>query len=114
MSLLDTLDGMVMMWAYGWALKNPARKLFYNLFLTMSSGLVALAVAAVEILGALGEHLALEGGFWDGVREVNDNFDVVSSLLPSPPFLSPLPLPFFSFPRWSPLSSCFSPVTLLP
>ena len=40
MSLLDTLDGMLMTYAYGWAATNPAKKLLFNVFLTGTSSLV--------------------------------------------------------------------------
>jgi hypothetical protein len=36
MSLLDTIDGSFMNFAYGWAFSRPARKIFYNLTAAMS------------------------------------------------------------------------------
>ena len=47
MSLIDTLDGLMMLWAYSWAQLDPARQIF-NLFLTCVSAFIALVVAAVE------------------------------------------------------------------
>ena len=34
MSLLDTIDGSFMNFAYGWAFSEPVRKVFYNITIT--------------------------------------------------------------------------------
>ena len=34
MSLMDSIDGSFMNFAYGWALSKPVRKVFYNLTIT--------------------------------------------------------------------------------
>ncbi|HEY1367619.1 MAG TPA: HoxN/HupN/NixA family nickel/cobalt transporter [Gaiellaceae bacterium] len=54
MSLLDTLDGAFMAFAYGWAFARPARKLYYNLTVTGLSVVVALGIGSLELLSALG------------------------------------------------------------
>jgi nickel/cobalt transporter (NiCoT) family protein len=54
MSLLDTLDGAFMAYAYGWAFAKPVRKLYYNLTVTGLSVVVALGIGSVELLSALG------------------------------------------------------------
>jgi nickel/cobalt transporter (NiCoT) family protein len=54
MSLLDTLDGAFMSFAYGWAFAKPVRKLYYNLTVTGLSVVVALGIGSVELLSALG------------------------------------------------------------
>src|SRR5206468_4170470 len=51
MTLFDTLDGVFMSRAYGWALARPARRLYYNLVLTALSAGVALLVGGVELAG---------------------------------------------------------------
>ena len=43
MTLMDTADSALMVGAYGWALKNPLRKLWYNLTITAASVAVAAA-----------------------------------------------------------------------
>jgi nickel/cobalt transporter (NiCoT) family protein len=53
MSLLDTLDGAFMNFAYGWAFSEPVRKLFYNLTVTGLSVLMALVIGSIELLGVL-------------------------------------------------------------
>ena len=44
MSLLDTIDGSFMNFAYGWAFSKPVRKVFYNLTITGLSVVVALVI----------------------------------------------------------------------
>jgi nickel/cobalt transporter (NiCoT) family protein len=65
MSLMDTTDGVVMAKAYGWAFKNPLRKVYYNMA-TVSLGIfVAAGVGGVEFLQVISTHLSLNGSFWD-------------------------------------------------
>ena len=40
MALVDTMDGILMLGAYGWAFVHPVRKLYYNMVLTFVSVLV--------------------------------------------------------------------------
>ena len=51
MSLLDTIDGSFMNFAYGWAFSNPVRKVFYNLTITGLSVAVALVIGTIELGG---------------------------------------------------------------
>ncbi|MGD0743026.1 MAG: HoxN/HupN/NixA family nickel/cobalt transporter [Acidimicrobiales bacterium] len=64
MTLLDTIDGSFMNFAYGWAFAQPVRKVYYNLAITGLSVVVALAVGTFEILGLVSTELHLGGGFW--------------------------------------------------
>ena len=64
MSLMDTIDGSFMNFAYGWALSEPVRKVFYNLTVTGLSVAVALVIGTVELGGLLAVQLNLSGGFW--------------------------------------------------
>ena len=50
MSAMDTTDGVLMTKAYGWALANPLRKMFYNISTTLLSVLVALVLGGIELL----------------------------------------------------------------
>jgi nickel/cobalt transporter (NiCoT) family protein len=74
MTLVDTTDGVLMLGAYGWAYRNPIRKLFYNLTITSVSVLVALVVGGIETLGLIGDQFELHGMFWDAVADLNSNF----------------------------------------
>ncbi|MEV5385327.1 HoxN/HupN/NixA family nickel/cobalt transporter [Streptomyces sp. NPDC052721] len=73
MSLLDTIDGTFMNFAYGWAFSKPVRKVYYNLTVTGLSVTVALLIGTVELLGLLADKLALHGGFWDWIAGVDLN-----------------------------------------
>ncbi len=73
MALIDTLDNMVMVGAYGWAFSKPQRKLYYNMTITGTSVVVALVIGGLEALGLLMDKLGLAGGIWDLVAGVNDN-----------------------------------------
>ncbi|HLI60041.1 MAG TPA: HoxN/HupN/NixA family nickel/cobalt transporter [Solirubrobacteraceae bacterium] len=54
MSLLDTIDGSFMNFAYGWAFSTPVRKIYYNLTITGLSVAVALIVGSLELLSVVG------------------------------------------------------------
>jgi nickel/cobalt transporter (NiCoT) family protein len=55
MTLLDTIDGAFMNFAYGWAFSQPVRKLYYNLTITGLSVAVALLVGAAELLSVVAD-----------------------------------------------------------
>jgi nickel/cobalt transporter (NiCoT) family protein len=73
MSLLDTIDGSFMNFAYGWAFSKPARKIFYNLTITALSAFVALVIGSIEIFSLLAEKLGLSGGAWDWPAAIDLN-----------------------------------------
>jgi high-affinity nickel-transport protein len=73
MSLMDTIDSMLMTRAYGWAFVNPIRKLWYNLTITAGSVVVAIFIGGTEALGLIGDKLQFEGRFWGVVGNLNDN-----------------------------------------
>jgi nickel/cobalt transporter (NiCoT) family protein len=73
MSLLDTIDGSFMNFAYGWAFSKPARKLFYNITITGLSVAVALVIGTIELAGLLAEKIGMHGSFWTGLENININ-----------------------------------------
>ncbi|MDT0472217.1 HoxN/HupN/NixA family nickel/cobalt transporter [Streptomyces sp. DSM 41014] len=73
MSLLDTIDGSFMNFAYGWAFSKPVRKVYYNLTITGLSVAVALIIGTVELLGLLVDRLGLHGPFWDWIGGLDLN-----------------------------------------
>ncbi|WP_330289919.1 HoxN/HupN/NixA family nickel/cobalt transporter [Streptomyces sp. NBC_00576] len=73
MSLLDTIDGSFMNFAYGWAFSKPVRKVYYNLTITGLSVAVALIIGTVELLGLIAEQADLHGPFWDRVAGLDLN-----------------------------------------
>jgi high-affinity nickel-transport protein len=62
MCLLDTLDGILMNSAYGWAFSTPVRKVYYNMAVTGLSVAVALIIGGQEIISVLAEKLHLDAG----------------------------------------------------
>jgi high-affinity nickel-transport protein len=74
MSLMDSIDGSFMNFAYGWALSKPVRKVFYNLTITGLSVAVALVIGTLEIGGLVSSELNLSGAFWKWFENVNINF----------------------------------------
>jgi high-affinity nickel-transport protein len=81
MSLLDFIDGILMLGAYGWALSRPVRKLYYNLTITMCSVIVAFMVAGIETLALVREHLGLRGEIWDAIAALNENFGALGYVI---------------------------------
>jgi nickel/cobalt transporter (NiCoT) family protein len=73
MSLLDTVDGTFMNFAYGWAFSKPIRKLYYNLTITGLSVAVALVIGTIELLGLAVDKLSLHGSFWEWVSAIDMN-----------------------------------------
>ena len=73
MSLLDTIDGSFMNFAYGWAFSKPVRKVYYNIVITSLSVGVALFIGGLEILQVLAKQLNLTGGFWNYAANFNLN-----------------------------------------
>ncbi|MFJ1752738.1 HoxN/HupN/NixA family nickel/cobalt transporter [Kitasatospora sp. NPDC088134] len=62
MSLLDTIDGSFMNFAYEWAFSKPVRKIYYNLTVTGLSVVVALVIGVIELVGLLSEKLEITWG----------------------------------------------------
>jgi high-affinity nickel-transport protein len=73
MSLLDTIDGAFMNFAYGWAFSNPVRKVFYNITITALSVTVALIIGSIELLSVLADRLDLSGGIWTYTTDLDLN-----------------------------------------
>jgi high-affinity nickel-transport protein len=81
MSLVDTIDSVMMASAYGWAFVKPIRKLYYNMTITFVSVIVALLVGGIEAFGLIGERLHATGGFWSGIAALNRNFGSLGYLI---------------------------------
>src|ERR1700746_928731 len=71
--LFDTLDGLFMNFAYGWACHRPGRKVYYNRVITGLSIGAAFIIGTIEILGVLTDELHLNGAFWNVVATFNIN-----------------------------------------
>ena len=73
MSLMDSIDGSFMNFAYGWAFSKPVRKVFYNITITGLSVAVALVIGTIELGGLFAEHLDLSGSFWNWFESIDIN-----------------------------------------
>lgn len=73
MALVDSLDSILMVGAYGWAFVNPIRKLWYNLTITAASVVVAFLIGGIEALGLIAARFGLEGGVWSAVAALGDS-----------------------------------------
>ncbi|HVH74365.1 MAG TPA: HoxN/HupN/NixA family nickel/cobalt transporter [Stellaceae bacterium] len=81
MSLIDTTDGILMLGAYEWAFLEPARKLYYNLVITLASIVVAVLIGGVEALGLLADQFRLQGPFWNRVGALGGSFGLIGFLI---------------------------------
>ena len=77
MCLVDTIDGILMLGAYGWAYVHPIRKLYYNMTITAISVLMALLVGGIEILNMIGDQFDLHGRLWDRIGDLGDHFGTI-------------------------------------
>ena len=62
MCLMDTIDGVFMNAAYGWAFAKPVRKVFYNITITSISVAVALIIGTIELIGVLADQAGITSG----------------------------------------------------
>lgn len=79
MCLLDTTDGALMMALY--TSKAFARDtvaiLYYSIVLTGITILVSAFIGIIQILTLAQNVAEPEGNFWDGVRAIGDNFEII-------------------------------------
>jgi high-affinity nickel-transport protein len=71
MCLMDTVDGVFMNAAYGWAFARPVRKVFYNLTITAISVLVALVIGTIELVGVLADRFSIDDGVVGAIANIN-------------------------------------------
>ncbi|MDT4912350.1 MAG: nickel/cobalt transporter (NiCoT) family protein [Pseudonocardiales bacterium] len=70
MCLMDTIDGVFMNAAYGWAFAKPVRKVFYNITITAISVAVALVIGSIELLGVIAERAHITSGPISAVADI--------------------------------------------
>jgi len=76
MTLMDTIDGLFMSLAYGWAVFNPVRRVYYNLAITGLSVAICVFIGGVEVLGLVPREitgLSRSHGFWGFMANFNIN-----------------------------------------
>lgn len=71
MALIDTIDGILMLGAYGWAYIKPIRKLYYNMNITFISVVIALFIGGVESLQVVSSQLNFSGPFFIFINKLD-------------------------------------------
>jgi high-affinity nickel-transport protein len=74
MCLMDTIDGVFMNAAYGWAFARPVRKVFYNLTITAISIAVAVIIGTIELIGVLADQANISHGPIASIANINLNY----------------------------------------
>jgi high-affinity nickel-transport protein len=80
MSLVDTLDSLLMKIVYGWALVKPRRKLGYNLLVTFFSVLIAFGVGLVEALSLAAQRFRLANVYWRGISTLGEHSGAIGCI----------------------------------
>jgi high-affinity nickel-transport protein len=74
MSLLDTIDGCFMNFAYGWAFSKPVRKVYYNITITGLSVAVALIIGTIELVSIVTGKLGIDSGPLAAIGSLDLNY----------------------------------------
>ncbi len=74
MCLMDTVDGVFMNAAYGWAFAKPVRKVFYNITITSISVAVALIIGTIELVSVLTDQAHISSGPLSAIAGINLNY----------------------------------------
>jgi nickel/cobalt transporter (NiCoT) family protein len=71
MCLMDTIDGVFMNAAYGWAFAKPVRKVFYNITITSISVAVALIIGTIELVSVFTDQAHISSGPLSAIASIN-------------------------------------------
>jgi nickel/cobalt transporter (NiCoT) family protein len=83
MALFDTIDSVLMTGVYGWAVREPLTKLYYNLTVTGISVIVALAIGIVGALELLRDRAHLSSGIERAVGWLSNEFRMAGYMIMS-------------------------------
>jgi high-affinity nickel-transport protein len=70
MCLMDSIDGVLMNAAYGWAFAKPVRKVFYNITITGISVAVALIIGTIELIGVIADQAHITTGPLSAIADI--------------------------------------------
>ncbi|NOX15283.1 MAG: HoxN/HupN/NixA family nickel/cobalt transporter [Epsilonproteobacteria bacterium] len=79
MSLMDSLDGLVMMKIYDWAMVDAMRKIFFNMVVTGTSVFVALSIGLIEWLQVTSMQLKINTPFFNYLN--NLQFEILGLIV---------------------------------
>ncbi len=74
MCLMDTIDGVFMNAAYGWAFAKPVRKVFYNITITSISIAVAVIIGSIELISVVADQAHISSGPLSAIASINLNY----------------------------------------
>jgi nickel/cobalt transporter (NiCoT) family protein len=74
MSLLDTIDGCFMNFAYGWAFSRPVRKIYYNITITGLSVAVAMIIGMIELISIVTQQAGITTGPLAAIANISLDF----------------------------------------
>jgi len=77
MSLVDTCDGLMMLGVYNWAFVKPARKVYYNIVITLASVVLALFIGGLGALSLIADQFGLTGRIWENIGLLNDHLNLI-------------------------------------
>ncbi|WP_413456596.1 HoxN/HupN/NixA family nickel/cobalt transporter [Herbaspirillum huttiense] len=81
MLTVDAIDGVLMLRVYGWAFITPQRKVFYNVTLTLTSTVLAMLIAGINIADMVQEAYQLEGPVWAWLHELHESYTLLGALI---------------------------------
>ena len=74
MTLVDTLNGHLMIGAYGWAQAQPERKMLYNLTITAISVVTAVVIGCIQVSSLVADKMQLEGVWVELIDSLSEHF----------------------------------------
>ena len=81
MCIIDTLDGILMLGAYGFASVNPIKKLLYNMFVTLFSVLFAMMIAFVQLFSLIGSQMEDRTPFWAFFVSAGEHLETIGYIV---------------------------------
>ena len=77
MTLVDTLNGHLMIGAYGWAHAQPERKMLYNLTITAISVVTAVVIGSIQVASLVADKMHLEGIWVELIDSLSEHFVIL-------------------------------------
>lgn len=77
MCMVDTFDGLLMLYSYGWASVDVQLQLFFALTLTVTSAVIAGFIGVTQALGIVQEELELTGRGWQPIIGISEHSSAI-------------------------------------
>lgn len=81
MCLVDTSDGALMMGLYSSKAfsRDQVAILYYSIVLTGITVFISAFIGMIQLFSLIQNVADPQGGFWDGVGAISDNFDIIGA-----------------------------------